>query len=71
MTAIFFLTLPKRNRFGIEAAVGTFLPKPGQAESDAAGGCIRLSHAVYNEPSEYVALRDAVLELLEESKSEK
>lgn len=54
-----------RSRFGIEAAVGAFSPGGG------GGGvsCVRLSHAVYTQPEEFAALRDAVLELTDEAAS--
>jgi hypothetical protein len=59
-----------RDRFNIEAAIGSFKPSKGHlgAASDGkAVGCVRLSHAVYNHRGEYEALRDAVLELAEEA----
>ena len=44
-----------RDTYSIETAIGSF----------AEGNFIRLSHAVYNRPEDYAALRDAILELSE------
>lgn len=69
-----------RDRYNIEAAIGTF---PVQVEPDGRisapegdgegnqpatemRGFVRLSHAVYNRPKEYEIFRDAILEILAE-----
>jgi len=64
-----------RERYGIEAAIGTFPTAASQSAHASGGGgeetmgCVRLSHAVYNTSAEFEALRDAVLEMASEEKS--
>lgn len=48
-----------RERWGVEVATGSF----------PTGNYVRLSHAVYNQRSDYERLRDAVLELLQEQRA--
>jgi len=44
-----------REKYGVEAAIGNF--------GKETGNFVRLSHAVYNAPSDFDRLRDAVLEI--------